>query len=409
MALDFIARLLSQYKRSANRWIGLEVERHLRLPSGGTARYESHLKPLLQALVTLKGWRVDYEVEGNVLGLMKNLQMISLEPGSQFEFGLAPRKTIQEVAEAQAQLDAELKTLKEFEGMSFLCIGVNPWESADEMTILPSPRYRLMDAYFQSLKGRGREMMRLTCGLQINLDFASEAEGVEMFRSALAAAPYLSALFANSPFYAGKVSDVLSQRHAIWKKTDPKRSGFLDFGFRDDWNFKTYAEAISRIPLMYAYDSSQRTFDPKGAALQDLPPELKEFNALAAMRQVFSEVRFKPCCVEIRYFDCVDDDLRWAATAICVGLFYDEANRRELARRADAFTSARAQTLMDEGAKWGLKSDHHFEVIKDLVRLTEAGLVRRGFGEEKFLAPLEALIAARKTPADRLIEQKALL
>jgi glutamate--cysteine ligase len=409
MAHDLITRLLSKHQRSQNRWIGLEVERHLRLSQGQMARYAPHLKPLLKSLIQNKGWRVDYEVDGHVLGLMKNLHMISLEPGSQFEFGIAPRKTLQEVAEAQAQLDAELKSLPEFEGMSFLCVGVNPWENADTIEILPSPRYRLMDSYFQSLKGRGREMMRLTCGLQINLDFATEAEGVEMFRAVLASAPYLATAFSNSPFHLGKAAGVLSERHSIWKKTDPKRSGFLEFAFRPDWTFATYSEAVSQIPLMYAYDKSNKVFDPQGASLKSLDPKLQEFNALAAMRQVFTEVRFKPCCVEIRCFDAVEDGLRWAATALCVGLFYDEENRRSLARKADLLTSARAQTLMDEGAKHGLKSDHHFEVIRDLVKQAYSGLVRRGFGEEKFLSALEPLLLTRKTPADVLVEQMSLV
>jgi len=404
-AADFIVRLLRRHQRSENRWIGLEVERHLRLASGGMARYSTHLKTLLSSLVQHKGWRVDYQVEGQTLGLNKNLHMISLEPGSQFEFGIAPRKTVQEVQEAQRVLDAELKSLKEFEGMSFLCIGVNPWENADSIELLPSPRYQLMDSYFQSLKGRGREMMRLTCGLQINIDFASEAEGIEMFRAAFWAVPYLSTLFANSPFYQGNKSTHLSERHLIWKKTDPARSGFLDFVFRSDWNFETYAQAISKVPLMYAYKKNQEVFDPKGASLEELAEPLQEANALAAMRQIFSEVRFKPCCVEIRCFDAVDDDLRWTASALCAGLFYDEENRRELSDRANLLTASRAQALMDEGARLGLKSDHHFEIIQDLVKRAEAGLVRRKYGEEKFLAAAEPLLLTRKTPADVLIDK----
>jgi hypothetical protein len=92
-----------------------------------------------------------------------------------------------------------------------------------------------------------------------------------------------------------------------------------------------------------------------------------------------------------------------------VGLFYDEENRRSLARKADLLTSSRAQTLMDEGAKLGLKSDHHFQVIQDLVKQAASGLVRRGFGEEKFLSALEPLLLTRKTPADVLVEQKSLV
>ena len=42
----------------------------------------------------------------------------------------------------------------------------------------------------------GRTMMRRTCTVQVNLDFASEADMVQKFRVALALQPVATALFA---------------------------------------------------------------------------------------------------------------------------------------------------------------------------------------------------------------------
>jgi hypothetical protein len=49
----------------------------------------------------------------------------------------------------------------------------------------------------------GKTMMYRTCTVQVNLDFASEADMVQKLRVALALQPVATALFANSPFIDG--------------------------------------------------------------------------------------------------------------------------------------------------------------------------------------------------------------
>ena len=72
------------------------------------------------------------------------------------------------------------------------------------MPLMPKGRYKLMDAYMQRSAPWAGQMMRRTCTVQVNLDFASEADMVQKFRVALALQPVATALFANSPFFEGK-------------------------------------------------------------------------------------------------------------------------------------------------------------------------------------------------------------
>jgi glutamate--cysteine ligase len=60
----------------------------------------------------------------------------------------------------------------------------------------------------------GLDMMLRTCTIQVNLDYASEADMVKKFRVGLALQPLATALFANSPFTEGKPNGFLSYRSA---------------------------------------------------------------------------------------------------------------------------------------------------------------------------------------------------
>lgn len=403
--MNEVLELLLKQPRAEHQWIGLEVERLGINSEGQVLRYEPDMHGLLRDLVAEKAWRVDYEPDGKLLGIQKNLSAISLEPGAQFEISLAPRKSIHEIEKLQLELDAEVASIKRARDWRWISMGVNPWETPESMSLLPSPRYRLMDSYFRKFGTRGREMMRLTTGLQVNLDFANEKEGVELLRGAFIMAPFLMAMFANAPYFHQKRSAALSERHLIWRGMDPLRGGIMDFVFAENFTLEKYCEVVASTPLMYAYDENGEVFDPEGKALKDLSKSLQKKNALAAMRQLFQEARFKPCCVEVRCFDQLPDELRYAATAVVVGVLYSPENRERLMTWARDFSPERLRELMLEGAMTGLRSGEIFTRAKILIEWAEKGISARGLQEEKYLKPAQELVFNRKTPAERLIEK----
>ena len=81
-------------------------------------------------------------------------------------------------------------------------------------------------------------MMARTCTVQVNLDFGSEADMVQKFRTSLALQPIATALFANSPFTDGEPNGYLSYRSHVWEDTDPDRTGMLPWVFDEDMGFE---------------------------------------------------------------------------------------------------------------------------------------------------------------------------
>lgn len=63
-----------------------------------------------------------------------------------------------------------------------------------------------MRDYMPKVGTMGLDMMLRSCTVQVNLDYADEADMRRKFRTSLALQPVATALFANSPFKDGKPS-----------------------------------------------------------------------------------------------------------------------------------------------------------------------------------------------------------
>ncbi len=109
-------------------------------------------------------------------------------------------------------------------------------------------------------------MMTRTCTVQVNLDFASEADMVKKFRVSLALQPIATALFADSPFTEGKPNGYLSYRSHIWTDTDPDRTGMLDFVFEDGFGFERYVDYLLDVPMYFVYRDGEY-IDCRGQSL----------------------------------------------------------------------------------------------------------------------------------------------
>ena len=127
----------------------------------------------------------------------------------------APLETLhQTCCEAHTHLD-EVKKIAEPLGIGMLGMGFQPKWRREDIPWMPKGRYAIMGAYMPKVGRLGLDMMLRTCTVQVNLDFASEADMVRKFRVSLALQPIATALFANSPFVEGRPVGLsqLSQPH----------------------------------------------------------------------------------------------------------------------------------------------------------------------------------------------------
>jgi glutamate--cysteine ligase len=421
-----LADLMAQGCKPEPDWrIGTEhekfgycVDTHKPLPYEG----DRSILAVLQGLRDQHGWSPVLEA-GNLIGLEKDGANVSLEPGGQLELSGAPLETIHETCD---EVNAHLKDVKDIAdkiGVGFIGLGAAPEWTHDQMPLMPKGRYNLMDAYMGKVGTMGRVMMRRTCTVQVNIDFGSESDMVKKFRVALALQPVATALFANSPFFEGKVNGHKSWRSRVWRDLDPARTGTLPFVFEDGFGFERYAEFALDVPMYFVYRDGNY-IDALGMSFRDflrgelpaLPGEKPTLSDWADhLTTIFPEARIKQY-MEMRGADGGPWRRLCALPAFWVGLMYDQGSLDaawELVRDWDLETR---EALRVAAAKDGLQAQvgpiNMFELARETVALADAGLKARakpGVGglvpdESHFLSALQDSLETGKVPADELLD-----
>ena len=343
---------------------------------------------------------------------------VTLEPAGQLELSGAMLETIHQTCAEVGQHLKEVRTVADEIGLGFLGVGFQPKWRREDMPWMPKGRYRIMRDYMPKVGKLGLDMMTRTCTVQVNLDFASEADMVKKFRVSLALQPIATALFADSPFTEGKPNGFLSYRSQIWTDTDPDRTGMLDFVFEDGFGFERYVDYILDVPMYFVYRDG-RYIDCAGLSFRDfmagrlgpLPGELPTHSDWSDhLTTAFPEVRMKKF-LEMRGADGGPWNRLCALPAFWVGLLYDDAALDAAWDLVRDFTLAERHALRDGVPRHGLKLPFRGATVRELaleaLKIAEAGLHRRarlngeGADESGFLNPLIELTLANETPAEQ--------
>ncbi len=389
-------------------------------------RAPSHEEPggigdLLMALTEF-GWRPVVE-GGKVIALMGPDGTISLEPSGQLELSGAPLENLHETcAEADRHLK-QAKAVGERLGLGFLGIGMWPDKTRSDLPMMPKGRYAIMARHMPRVGSLGLDMMLRTCTIQVNLDYSSEADMVKKFRVGLALQPVATALFANSPLTEGKPNGYLSFRSHIWEDTDPHRTGMLPFVFDEGFGYERYCDYALDVPMYFVFrdgkyiDAAGQSFRDflKGElpALRGEKPRLSDWTD--HLSTAFPEVRLKSF-LEMRGADGGPWNRICALPALWVGLLYDDQALDAAWERVKNWTIEQRETLRHGVPKLALQTPVPgggtvHDLAREVLELAAAGLRRRdrlnpaGENEGGFLDPLREIVAAGKTPADKLLDK----
>ncbi len=415
---DQLAELLASGNKPKADWrIGTEHEKfgflkdtHAPLPYAG----DRSISALFAGLEARYGWTPVREAD-NIIGMTRNGANISLEPGGQFELSGGMVSNLHETAaELQNHLD-EVRSIADPLKIGFMGIGAAPEWSGAEMPVMPKGRYRLMTDYMGRVGTHGTQMMYRTCTVQVNLDYASEADMVKKLRVALALQPVATALFASSPFFDGKLNGHKSWRSRIWRGLDNSRTGMLPFAFDGDFGFQKYVDWVLDVPMYFVYRDG-KYINALGQSFRDflkgelpaLPGEKPTLSDWADhMTTVFPEARVKKY-IEMRGADCGDQAHINALPAFWIGLMYDQTALDAAWDLVKGFDTETREGLRVAAAVSALQGEANGVKLMDLARaavgLSHAGLAARGLDEQRLLAPLVQTLDTGKTQADRWLD-----
>jgi glutamate--cysteine ligase len=399
--------------------IGTEHEKFAyRIDDHTPLSYDSSpgIRDLLEGMQQF-GWKPVFEGD-NVIALSgDNGANISLEPGGQFELSGAPVETLHQTCEEVHEHLRQIREVNKDLGVAMIGIGFHPTLRREDAPWMPKGRYKIMREYMPKVGTMGLDMMLRTCTVQVNLDFASEADMARKMRIGMALQPIATALFANSPFREGKATEYVSLRSHVWTDTDPDRSGILPFVFDDDFGFEHYVDYALDVPMYFVardgkyIDASGHSFrdflDGNLPALPGEKPTMGDWEDHTTT--LFPEVRLKRF-IEMRGADGGPWRRICALPAYWVGLLYDSEALDASWDLIKDWTADEVTALRNEVPAAGLKTPFRNRQIIDIARETleiaRLGLKNRartdfwGQDESHFLATLEQIVDSGITPAE---------
>jgi glutamate--cysteine ligase len=381
------------------------------------------IRSLLDGMEGLLGWEPIMEGDHPIgLADVTGGGAISLEPGGQFELSGAPLQTLHDTHLETICHLMQVNAVAQPLGMRFLTLGMSPLWTRAQTPVMPKSRYKIMANYMPKVGTMGLDMMFRTTTVQVNLDFATEADMVKKLRVSVALQPLASALFANSPFTDGKPNGFLSYRSEIWRDTDNQRAGMMPFAFEDGMGYERYVDYALDVP-MYFIKRGDTYLDVTGSSFRDLlagtHPALPGEKAVISdwanhLSTIFPEVRLKRY-LEMRGADAGPLPFLTALSAFWVGILYDQAALDAAWDVVQGWSAEERQALRDDVPRRALKADLRGrplqETAKLMLAIARGGLKRRarldaeGRDESGYLDVLDAVVQTGRTQAENLLDR----
>ncbi|GAA2244226.1 ergothioneine biosynthesis glutamate--cysteine ligase EgtA [Streptomyces amakusaensis] len=252
---------------------------------------------------------------------------LTFEPGGQLELSSQPAASLMECVDTVAADLDTVRTALRPTGLTLAGMGLDPWQSPRR--ILREPRYDAMEAYLDRTGPSGRVMMCNSASIQVCLDAGEREPGPlghgRRWQLAHLLGAVLTAVFANSPALAGRLTGWRSTRQAIWNELDAVRpvSPPLDREPKAAWAahaldapvmFMATPEGPWLRPEGLTFRSWLRSGDPRPATRQDLERHLTT---------LFPPVRPRGH-LELRMIDAQPGDDGWMVPlAVTTALFED--------------------------------------------------------------------------------------
>jgi len=350
---------------------------------------------------------------------------ISFEPGGQVELSPAPQPSPAAALEGAEMLIARLRRCADREGISLVSAAVSPWHDPETIGLAnPAPRYRAMQAHFDSIGPWGRRMMRQTTATQVCLDLDGQggcaggstpaggrvsAQNEERWRMLNRAGPALAAAFAASPLLDGRPAGMRSVRTAIWQGVDLDRTGFdgRHLGGDPVAGYTVLAVGAHAIPLPRTEDERLPARTPlrRWMATGDGRPDGDDLDH--HLTTLFPPVRPRGY-LEVRYLDALP--ARWLPVPVCVlaTLATEPGARR---RALEVLESDPTSEDWWRAARSGPADPELRQTALALLDAALAGMRRLDRGYIPATAPAlvaeyrDRFVAAGRCPADELLER----
>lgn len=402
--IDRIVDRIKSDKKPDQGQVGIEMEHFIVDRASGRRIFYEGQPGVLEILEELAQMPVlePVRINGHIAGVRNEEMAVSIEPGAQFEVSLTQSPDLKVLEDRARRAYEVLLPVLEKYGYGMMALGVDPDNRALEVPIIAKERYRIMNDWLGAHGPHSRKMMRLSCALQVSIDYFGPEDFRKKYRVLTALVPILYTLTDSVSRMGGEKRDKFNARQEIWRGTDPDRTGLVPTTFDEDFSYASYADWLLDRVILFRVEGGQEeeTGDLTLSQAMDRAESEEEWAGLIdqALGIVFPDIRVKGF-LEVRPMDALPLDLSLAVTALVKGLFYDPQNLDRLDRKFNTVSIDLVERGMDSGRDNGIHgyylSDYFANWGIKFLDLAHEGLPEE---ERAYLAPLRELWSHLETP-----------
>ena len=388
--------------------LGIEYERlpvNKRTKAAASYYGISGVCEILKEFAEIDNW--DYILdEGEIIGLKKIHDTITLEPGSQIELSLEPQKNVADLKEKIDSINFVLKSVFDKYDIELFNYGIYPKTTYKNIKLIPKKRYKYMADYLWGILSD--VMMRETAGIQVGIDFKSEEDAISKFNLANKLSPFVTAMFSNSKIRGGVDTGYKSFRALAWLYTDNERCGFAT-KFKNTMTFEDYVKTLLEVPMIYIVRDGKyilmngktnfKKFMQSG--YEGYEAELSDFDLHSNL--FFPEIRLRNF-IEIRNHDCVEEKYIYSLLALYKGIFYNSDALSETEELLGKYTLNDISEFRYNVPRYALetkvKGDCIKDITKELLRISQNSLEDKNDADSEYIYPIAELNSKGLTPCD---------
>lgn len=403
-------------KESGELNVGIELERlPISTKDFKTVSYsaENGIYELLRTFAKLDGWNYitdDY----NIVGLQKENDTVTLEPGCQLELSMAPMKNIADIKNKIDNFNKRITPILRKFDINLLEYGVSPLSTYKHINLIPKKRYHIMSNYLWGILSD--VMMRETAGIQACFDFTSEEDAIKKFRLANLVSPFMTAMFANSPIRGGVDTGYKTFRGLSWLNTDNERCSFMSKKLfdNDDYSFASYVDEVLKTPMIFM-ERNEKPVEILGKinfeqfmknGYEGYSATMEDF--LLHANLYFPDIRLRNF-IEVRNHDCANKGMQYSILAIYKAILYNKKAFDDVENLLSKFSYNTIKEFRYNVPKSALDSKinkyHAKDIAKEILQIAHTSLKDNGEGEEVFLEPVMELTPKGLCPADLILKQ----
>ena len=360
--LDHVRAQLFAPSTENRRYVGAELEMIPVHAATGERALAKSVLPILRGVARREVW-IEKPADPDPPSFTTSRgESISFEPGGQVEISGPPLRSASALIEMMRETASRIQDELAGDGIELRAVGIEPrLPVAGIPPQLTRPRYRRMAHYFDSLGESGVTMMRQTASLQINVERG--ADPLARWKLLNALAPYLVAIFANSPRYEGMPTGHKSTRAHIWRTLDPRRSG-IPWG---ESAADAYLDFALDAPVLLGPDD----YPAFGEWLGSGGPTIEDWTT--HLSTLFPEIRPRDY-FEIRSIDSLPPSLLPAPVVFVCGIVYDD----QASRRASRLLGDPDAALLERAGRLGVADRKIGSVACELAAIAMDGAGQLG-------------------------------